>query len=145
GSGQTAITINADPNDAVNLTGLLIEGAGVGKYGIVFNSGKSLTIENCMVRNLTDYGINFVPTGSSRLAVSRPLVANIGIRGIAVGSAGSGTVTAALNRVKAYGIGSVAIYLTGSGVAGGSISATVTDSIAAGNAAGFAMTATGVP
>src|SRR5262245_20417609 len=98
GSGETAITINANPNDAVNLTGLLIEGAGVGKYGIVFNSGKSLSIENCMVRNLTDYGINFVPTGSSRLAVSSTLVANIGIGGIAVGSAGSGTVTAALNR-----------------------------------------------
>src|SRR5262245_37813525 len=34
GSGETAITINANPNDAVNLTGLLIEGAGVGTNGI---------------------------------------------------------------------------------------------------------------
>ena len=77
-SGVTAITVNAGANDPVNLTGLLIEGSGLGFAGIVFNTGKSLTIENSIVRNVTSDGIRFQPSGSSRLAVSSTVVANVG-------------------------------------------------------------------
>jgi hypothetical protein len=38
---------------------VLIEGGQVGVNGIVFNSGQSLTIENCIIRNLTNDGLNF--------------------------------------------------------------------------------------
>ena len=55
-SGGTGITINAGPTDVVNLRGLIIEGAGVGQDGIDFNTGGALTIENCVVRNLTGNG-----------------------------------------------------------------------------------------
>ena len=55
-SGGTGITINAGPTDVINLRGLIIEGAGVGQNGIIFNTGGVLTIENCVVRNLTGNG-----------------------------------------------------------------------------------------
>src|SRR5262249_52436544 len=45
--GGTGITVNGGVGDAVNLRGLTVKGIGFGGgKGIVFNSGKSLTIEN---------------------------------------------------------------------------------------------------
>src|SRR5664279_6111508 len=52
-SGGTGIVINAGTSDAVSLRGLSIEGGGVGTTGIAFDSGNSLIIANCVVRNLT--------------------------------------------------------------------------------------------
>src|ERR1700686_5761280 len=75
-SGGTAITINAGSSDAVSLRGLTIEGAGTGATGVKFNSGQSLTVENCVIRHFTTGGILFDPTGSSNLLVSNTLVAD---------------------------------------------------------------------
>src|SRR5437870_3114707 len=53
--GATGIIINA-PNGAgyVNLRGITIQGVGFGGgTGLVFNTGFSLTMENCVVRNHT--------------------------------------------------------------------------------------------
>ena len=47
--------INAGANDVVSLRGLTIEGGGVGNYGIVFNSGKSLFIDNCTVERFNRF------------------------------------------------------------------------------------------
>src|SRR5579862_3770760 len=49
-SAGNGITINA-PGANVTLNGLLIEGGGAGYDGIVFNSGGSLTVTNCVVQN----------------------------------------------------------------------------------------------
>ena len=52
----TGITINASAGngDSVSLIGLAIDGGGWAYSGIVFNSGASLTIDNCTVQNLND-------------------------------------------------------------------------------------------
>src|ERR1700676_2628000 len=50
-SGGIGITINAGTNDAIQLRGLTMEGAGCGYNGIVFNSGGSLTVTNCVAQN----------------------------------------------------------------------------------------------
>jgi hypothetical protein len=133
-SGGTGITINAGANDTVSLHGLTLDGAGVGQDGIVFNTGKSLTIEKCVVRNLTTYGVNFAPNASSSLAVSDTLVMNIAnflAVGIIVQPSGSGTVTATFNRVETDfnfdGIG------VSSQLSSGAVNATAVDSVAAGN------------
>src|SRR5262249_40363613 len=140
GAGGTAITINAQPNDAVNLTGLIIEGEGVGATGILFNTGKSLTIENSIVRNVTGIGIHFLATGSSALAVSNTLVADTGNIGIFVAPTGSGTITAAFSRVEAHNNPvSAGIYINGTSASGGSITAAVTDCVAVGNGFGYAV------
>jgi hypothetical protein len=83
-SNGTAIEINAGPSDNVSLRGLTIEGAGVGNTGIVFNSGQSLTIGNCVIRHFMGNGIDFLPNASSRLSVASTLVAENGSFGIIV-------------------------------------------------------------
>src|SRR5215472_5258026 len=52
--GVNGITINAPADAAVTLRGLTIKGIGFGGgNGIVFNTGAFLSIENCVIRNLT--------------------------------------------------------------------------------------------
>jgi hypothetical protein len=135
-SGGTGITISAGASDAVSLRGLTIEGAGVGAYGIVFTSGASLAIENCVIRHFTGEGIRFSPNASSNLSVSNTLVADNGLSGIDVSPSGSGAVTAVFNRVEANNNGSSAIGVDGIGSTG-TVKATVSDSVAADNVGGY--------
>jgi Right handed beta helix region len=103
-SGGIGITINAGANDAINLRGLNIEGGGTGATGITFNSGKSLTITNCVIRHVTVDGIDFVPDQSpnSRLAVSRTIVSDNGATGIFVKPFNVSTaVSVTINNVEA--------------------------------------------
>src|SRR6516164_2603687 len=50
-SGGTGVTINAGSTDKVSLRGLTLDGQGVSADGIDFNSGGSLTMDDCVVRN----------------------------------------------------------------------------------------------
>jgi hypothetical protein len=143
-SGGIGITINAGVNDAVSLRGLSVEGAGVGAEGIHFNTGASLTVENCVVRHLvgstpSGNAINFFPNASSSLSVSNAVVADNVNFGINVRPFGSGTVTAVYNRVQAKNNGSSGFNVNGQNSTG-TINVTIYDSIAAGNgSAGFTI------
>jgi hypothetical protein len=72
-AGGNAITINAGPGDDITLRGLTIEGAGVGNNGLVFNTGLSLTMSNCVAQGFVaanslafdGNGILLTPTTSS--------------------------------------------------------------------------------
>jgi hypothetical protein len=132
-SNGTAITINAGPSDNVSLRGLTIEGAGVGNTGIVFNSGQSLTIGNCVIRHFMGNGIDFLPNASSRFSVSSTLVAENGSFGIIVLPTGSGVVRAIFNRVEVNNNGIDGILVDGSSSSNQTIKATVSDSVAAHN------------
>jgi hypothetical protein len=92
-SGAAGITINAGANDAVHLQGLLIDGAGAGTYGIVFNSGKKLAIENVIARNLLD-GLHFISTAATTqtLAVSNSYFNDNSQSGIYIAAASSGAI-----------------------------------------------------
>ena len=126
------ITISAGVNDTVTLRGLSIDGGGAGTDGIVFNTGKSLTVANSVIRHFTNDGIFFNPNATSNLAVSNTVVADNANRGIQVQPSGSGAVTAVFNRVEANNNGAHGISATGS-ISTGSVKATVVDSVAAGN------------
>ena len=63
GAGD-AITVNAGPTDTVVLKGLDVDGVGKGTIGVLWNSGKNLTIENCEFRNFTGTGV-FLQSGSN--------------------------------------------------------------------------------
>ncbi len=52
------ITINAGANDIVNLSDLTLDGLKTANNGIVLNSGGSLTISYCTVRNFRAAGIS---------------------------------------------------------------------------------------
>src|SRR6266498_4279651 len=137
--GTTGIIVNA-PNGAgyVNLRGLTIQGVGFGGgTGLVFNTGFSLTMENCVVRNHTGNGISFFPSASSNLSVSNTLVADNGQNGISVIPSGSGTVKAVFTRVEAYNNSFSGILVNGQGSTG-TVNATAADSVAGNNSsAGF--------
>jgi len=130
-SGGIGIIINAGSTDAVSLRGLSIDGAGAGHVGIQFNSGASLTVENCIVRHMVFDGIDFLSTtATSALMVSNSLISDNGGSGIVLVATGS--ATAVFNRVEANNNGSNGIVVDG-GASSIAVNATVSDSVAAGN------------
>ena len=136
----TGVTINAGPNDAVNLRGLIVEGAGVGATGIAFNSGGSLTIENMVVRNLTSSGIAIAPTAAADISVSNTLVANNGGHGIYIQPSGAniGAVRATFNHVEVDKNVQKGIGIFGNAISGASsVNAIAIDCVAAYNDAGY--------
>jgi hypothetical protein len=74
GAGTDGITINGGPNDIVSLRGLTLDGATVGRNGIVFNAGARLEIIDSMVQNFATTGIAFQPTTPSTLLISNTRV-----------------------------------------------------------------------
>ena len=144
-AGGNAITINAGSSDAIGLRGLTINGAGSALNGVVFNTGGPLTIQNCVVRNLTGQGINFVPiTGISSLSVTYTYVGNNGGYGILVQPSGSASATAVFNHVEAQynGPNAYGIALDGS-LTSGTVDGTATDSVSSNNGGGFLVQSNG--
>ena len=144
-AGGNAITINAGSSEAIGLRGLTINGAGVALNGVVFNTGGTLTIQNCVVRNLTGQGINFVPiTGISSLSVTYTYVGNNGGYGILVQPSGSASATAVFNHVEAQynGPNAYGIALDGS-LTSGTVDGTATDSVSSNNGGGFLVQSNG--
>src|ERR1700686_1299150 len=134
-SGGTAITINAGASDIVALRGLTLEGAATGSFGIQFNSGGSLSVQNSVIRNFSNFGINFVPTSSTpiQLFVSNTLVSNNASLGIVINPAGSGTTTGVLDHVEIennFNSGLISQTFTTQ-----TINLTVSDSVSANNGA----------
>src|SRR2546426_4993394 len=145
--GTTGIIVNGNSGAYVNLRGITIQGVGFGTTtGLRFNSGFSLTMTNCVVRNHTGNGIEFFPTANSSLSVSNTLVADNGGDGIRVKPpSGSPTVKAVFNRVEAYNNSNNGIIVDGT-ASNGTINATAAESVAANNgAAGFNASSTSAP
>jgi hypothetical protein len=117
---NNAITINANSSngDVVTLTGLEIDGAGAAYNGIVFNSGGTLTITNCVVQNFvydgshqtTGNGILLDPiTGTVNFAITNTTASNNGWVGIfyfptSAGAATYGTIDHVVATKNQYGI-----------------------------------------
>ncbi|SRR5579883_572080 len=110
-----AITINAGASDTVTLRGLNIDGLGTGSNGIVFNSGGSLTVVNCVIRHFfgqvtTGNGILIQPTsGPMNFLISNVIVSDNSYVGVYfLPTSGTPSVTGAIDHVIAtnssYGI-----------------------------------------
>jgi len=131
--GTTGIIVNAPASGYVNLRGITIQGVGFGGgTGLRFNSGFSLVVTNCVIRNHTGSGIEYFPNVSSRLAVSNTLVADNGARGILVQPAAASTTKVVLNRVEAVNNSQDGIRIAAP-TTGLTIKAIVADSVAASN------------
>jgi len=145
-SSGNAITINAGASDSVQLRGLTIEGLlGGGVFGIQFNTGGNLAIENCVIRNFVGVGIGIGPSTSSSFSVSNTIVSNTA--GISVQSTGSASVTGVLSKVTANNNNS-GIEVVGSATTGASsTNVTIVDSEASNNSGigVFAQSASGHP
>jgi hypothetical protein len=65
-TGTSGIAISAGANDTVGLRGLVLDGTGAsGTSGVVFNSGASLHIQNCLIQGFSSSGITFSPGSGS--------------------------------------------------------------------------------
>jgi len=140
-SGGNGILITAGANDAVSLRGLTIEGGGTGTTGIQFNSGASLTVENCIIRHMMNDGINvYTTSGSTKLLVSNSLVADNRYYGIFVFPSPSSTssVSAIFNRVEVTNNYYGNIVLEGDQTTG-TVQGIVSDSVVAWSVDGYGL------
>ena len=130
-----AITINAGPNDKINLRGLVIEGFGSGGSGITFNSGGTLDIQDCLIRNFIFHGINFVPTGASVLLVSNShIAANVGNGIVVAPPVGTAAVSVVVDRSVIERNGFVGVFANGdASFFHGTLDLTVSDSVVSHN------------
>ena len=142
--GATGITISAPSTDAVSLRGITVKGIGFGGgSGIWFKTGKSLTVENCAIRNLTGntgangIGMLFSPVSvAGKLAMTNTIITDNDVEGLLVEPSGTGSVTATINRSEFYNNPFAGINVLGD-ITSGTIAVAVTDSVAGGNGDGF--------
>jgi hypothetical protein len=106
-SGTNAIIINAGANDLIELAGLDIEGLGTGLSGIKFLAGGSLHVRNSIIRNFRSgsdgHGINFAPSGTSKLFLD-----NVDVKNNGTGTTGGGIL------IKPTGVGSATAVIQNS-------------------------------
>jgi hypothetical protein len=142
----TAITINAGSTGANQLRGLTIEGSGTGYSGIVFNSGGSLTITNCVVQNFiyngsssaTGNGILIAPTsGTMSFVISNTVVSNNGAVGIFYSPpSGAPSANGVIDHVIATN-NTLGIVVDTANNSGGSTLVAISNSIASNNGVGI--------
>jgi hypothetical protein len=80
-SGSNGVTINAGVNDVVTLRNLSINGFGTGLNGIRILSAAEVNIENCVIFEFTQRGIDIAPTANCRVNIKDCIV-----RGCALGA-----------------------------------------------------------
>jgi hypothetical protein len=105
-SGTNGINVSAGASDVVFLKGLEFDGVGSGLVGIKFNTGASLVVQDCVIRNFnagSALGIAFTPTTPATLTVINTMVEHNGTAsaggGIQVASTATVAATALLDRV----------------------------------------------
>jgi hypothetical protein len=97
------ITINAGPNDTVNLSRLTLDGVQTAVTGIRLNSGGSLTITNCVIRNFTGAGVQLSPAATMAFLIADTAVAGNSAVGIGLNGQGTGSAEGTLDRVSVTG------------------------------------------
>ncbi len=141
------ITINADVGNVI-LTGLKVDGAGAAYNGIVFNSGASLTVSNCIVKDfisnnsVTGNGIMIAPTtGTVDFTIVNTVALNNGSAGIHyLPASGSATATGAIDHVTAAN-NAIGMAVDLSAASAGSAAVTISNSVANNNSGGGIVTA----
>jgi parallel beta helix pectate lyase-like protein len=119
----------------VFLRGLSINGQG-GYYGIVFQQGTALTVENCEIADMGGDGVS-VDANFSQVTVKDSLLRGNGLAGVAAGALGGLDIRVTVsgstfvNNFEAVGVFAF----------GDQITATVTRSVVTGNGTGFQVQA----
>jgi hypothetical protein len=108
-AGTNGIAISASSTVTITLSGLIIQGAGVGARGIYLNSsaGQNLNIIDTTVKDFTSSGIAILPVGGqTNVLISNSYSLNNGQDGIkiaATGGGGGAQVTYAIDRTTVSG------------------------------------------
>jgi hypothetical protein len=140
GNGAVGIKINAGTTDAVSLNGLLMEGSGVGHQGILFLAGKSLVVENCVIRNIIGEGLRFNSPAANpaSLSVSNSYFTD-NQDGLFIATNGSSAANASIDRSGFYGNTNTGINVSGQSGTTGALNVTVADSVASNNGLAFQL------
>jgi len=132
-SGGNAITISAGTNDAISISGMVLDGAArAANNGIQFNSGGSLNVQDCTIRNFANDGILFEPNGTSQLFVTNALLAGNEVDGIDINPTNTGAVTGTIERVRSQSNGQQGVAI---GAASNAMTLTIGSSVIADNTA----------
>ena len=129
GNGVTVNTASL----TVVLRGLHINGTG-GSIGVSMTAFSTLSIENCVVSNFTQYGV-LASSGSTRIS-------DTVLRGNQYGIFAGGSTRVDVFRSKMNGSAQAGVFVSGS-VGGTTTQVTVSDSEASGNNYGFYVTDSG--
>ncbi len=101
-----AITINAGAHAVVILRGLHLNGIGLGNNGIIILSAAAVFIEDCVIENFTDNGIEFDSSATgAQLFVSNTKVLNNGNGGILAAGSVVSSMTVHNSQVNGNGFG----------------------------------------
>src|SRR5947207_7738709 len=132
--GLIGISVNAPAGGGyVNIRGITVQGIGFGGgEGLRFNSGFSLTISNCVFRNLTQDGVLLFPSNDALVSVLDTLMNDNGRFGIEILNTAGSKLKVTLTRIEAAHNSSGGVFVSGE-KAGSVVSATVADSVIAGN------------
>jgi hypothetical protein len=138
------ITVNAGSGNVI-LAGLEVDGAGAAYNGIVFNSGGSLTIDNCIVKDFVQggsggtgtsgNGIWIAPTsGTINFAIVNTIAVDNASAGIIYGQpSGSAAASGVIDHVVATNNPGNGIDVVMLGGSGGSAAVTISNSVANNN------------
>jgi len=137
----TGFVIAAGAGDVVSLRGIVIDGQGPGRGGINVTTASAVHVQNCVIRNLeyqTDpWGIDFGPSGNTKLFVSDTIIFNNGSAaatgGIRIRPTGSGSAVVVLDRVHLEN-NVLGLWADGSVNTGTGIRVLIRDSVVRGNA-----------
>jgi hypothetical protein len=133
-SSGDGVTINT-PGINVRLSGIKINGIG-GANGVTLANGDGLTIENCIISNFSNNGVNV--TAAARVRITDTLVSGNGLDGIYI-SAGA---TADVVNSRAFGNIRTGIF-SDNATAAVTTNVAVTNSISSQNTYGFLARANG--
>ena len=137
-SGTNAIVVAAGANDVVTIRNLDIDGIGTGLNGIRFISGKELHVEDCLIFNFAQIGIDFEPNTAnpSQLLVSDTVLLD---------NAGGGVFSSPTNGATAkVNVSRVMALNNTFGVRGDNSQVAISDSVVSGNSSnGFFARSTG--
>jgi len=128
-----AILVQAGGGAVISLRGLTIDMRGTVNDGIGFVSGGALHVQNCLIRKAGS-GILFLPaSGTPELYVADSVIADAsGTASVSVQPTGSAGAKVVFDRVRVENSAEIGIFVVGQSTTG-SISATVRDSVVAGN------------
>jgi hypothetical protein len=106
GVGEAAVTgieINAGPTDVINLRGLSMVGNHTGTDGIRIDAAGTVNVQNCLIKDFNNRGIEAIPAGAVIINVSDTIFSGMALQGFFVLGSGTGSAVVSLNRDQFLG------------------------------------------
>ena len=145
--GTNGIIINVPAGSYVTLSGFSLDGLGnsgnPGMHGIYIFQGGNISLRNMTITGFREgYGVNFVPTATSKLTMSNVTLTENGTTdftttgGVLVRPAAGITATMTINNSRLQNNDNIAVRLDTVGIVGSAINATIDSSVVSGNTNG---------